>query len=76
MHSDLRYVGILPPLDTPHHLRATEWCNYREGVVKEDESSTGSLINVGLNKVTMGMATIALIFTQDGMFCRTDLSCS
>jgi len=45
-------------------------------VVKEDESSTGSLINVGLNKVTMGMATIALIFTQDGMFCRTDLSCS
>ena len=25
MHKDLRLSGQLPPLDAPHHMRATEW---------------------------------------------------
>ncbi|OJD25340.1 hypothetical protein ACJ73_03289 [Blastomyces percursus] len=32
MHKNLRTAGTLPSLDMPHHLRANEWCEYREGV--------------------------------------------
>ena len=35
MHPDLRTAGSLPSLDMPHHLRAYEWCQYREGVTIE-----------------------------------------
>lgn len=34
LHPDLRLAGSLPSLDMPHHLRAHEWCQYREGVTK------------------------------------------
>lgn len=40
MHPDLRTAGTLPSLDMPHHLRAHEWCKYREGVTVE-VSQTG-----------------------------------
>lgn len=33
LHPNLRTAGTLPSLDMPHHLRAEEWCQYREGVV-------------------------------------------
>lgn len=33
MHNNLRYVGSLPPLDAPHHLRKHEWAPYREGSI-------------------------------------------
>lgn len=33
MHPNLRSAGLLPSLDMPHHLRANEWCDYREGIV-------------------------------------------
>lgn len=33
MHPNLRTAGTLPSLDMPHHPRADEWCDYREGVV-------------------------------------------
>lgn len=33
LHPNLRTAGMLPSLDMPHHLRAHEWCLYREGVV-------------------------------------------
>ncbi|MCJ1431564.1 hypothetical protein MMC27_000918 [Xylographa pallens] len=36
LHADLRTAGTLPSLDMPHHLRAHEWCRYREGVAVED----------------------------------------
>ncbi|KAG8624744.1 hypothetical protein KVT40_007811 [Elsinoe batatas] len=32
MHPDLRTAGALPSLDLPSHLKAGEWCPYREGV--------------------------------------------
>ncbi|KAF2679467.1 DUF171-domain-containing protein [Lentithecium fluviatile CBS 122367] len=31
-HQNLRWVGNLPSLDMPHHLKDYEWCQYREGV--------------------------------------------
>jgi methyltransferase len=50
MHTDLRYAGMLPPLDAPHHLRASEWGHFREGIVTSSEPCKGSFVNVGLDK--------------------------
>mmetsp|Transcript_26407 Transcript_26407/g.53521 ORF Transcript_26407/g.53521 Transcript_26407/m.53521 type:complete len:407 (-) Transcript_26407:84-1304(-) len=33
MHRDLKWVGLLSPLDAPHHLRKYEKLAYREGAV-------------------------------------------
>lgn len=41
MHPDLRTAGALPSLDMPHHLRAYEWCQYREGVTIGAGASNG-----------------------------------
>lgn len=51
VHSDLALAGILPQLDTPHHMRRDAISLYREGVVVEDKAaSTGCYVNVGLAK--------------------------
>lgn len=49
-------IGLLNPLDCPHHMRQDDLCPYREGVVLEDSSqllgsSTHSLVDCGLNEV-------------------------
>nr|XP_019708006.1 putative methyltransferase C9orf114 [Elaeis guineensis] len=31
MHNSLRIVGLLPPLDAPHHVRKHEWSPFHEG---------------------------------------------
>ncbi|KAF8016914.1 hypothetical protein BT93_H2193 [Corymbia citriodora subsp. variegata] len=51
-HNSLRFVGLLPPLDAPHHLRRHEWAPYREGVTLKARApnSYQSLVDVGLNK--------------------------
>uniref|UniRef100_A0A7S2T2A5 RNA methyltransferase n=2 Tax=Chloropicon primus TaxID=1764295 RepID=A0A7S2T2A5_9CHLO len=54
-HPHLKHVGLLPPLNAPHHPRSTEWTKYREGVVVERASTSDggegfSLVNVGLEK--------------------------
>ncbi|XP_068660155.1 uncharacterized protein [Aristolochia californica] len=51
-HNDLRFVGLLPPLDAPHHLRKHEWAPYREGVTLNERpsNSSGTLVDVGLSK--------------------------
>lgn len=42
MHPNLRTAGLLPSLDMPHHLRANEWCDYRDGVaISETVVDTG-----------------------------------
>uniref|UniRef100_A0A5B7AYQ3 Methyltransferase n=1 Tax=Davidia involucrata TaxID=16924 RepID=A0A5B7AYQ3_DAVIN len=51
-HNSLRFVGLLPPLDAPHHLRKHEWAPYREGVILKEQApnSAGTLVDVGLSK--------------------------
>lgn len=34
MHPSLKHVGLLPPLDLPHHVRRDDEIAYREGVVE------------------------------------------
>ncbi|KAI1610252.1 putative RNA methyltransferase [Exophiala viscosa] len=49
MHPNLRTAGTLPSLDMPHHLRANEWCEYREGVTQASRpNGDGTHIDVGL----------------------------
>jgi methyltransferase len=51
MHPNLRTAGTLPSLDMPHHSRAIEHCDYREGVTvatKDGTSTPGTLVDVGL----------------------------
>lgn len=52
IHADLKYCGILNPLQAPHHLGSKEVYLYREGVVinKPVKNDKGSFVNVGLLK--------------------------
>lgn len=45
--------GLLNPLDTPHHMRAEENCQFREGVTlnRPVKPGQGSLVDCGLFKV-------------------------
>ena len=45
--------GLLPPLDAPHHLRASEWRPFREGVVLKAEPGRGSFVDVGLDRTAL-----------------------
>ncbi len=49
---ELKYTGLMNPLDAPHHLRQTEWSTYREGVVipRPVRADRGSWVNIGLKK--------------------------
>ncbi|KDP40140.1 hypothetical protein JCGZ_02138 [Jatropha curcas] len=51
-HNSLRFVGLLPPLDAPHHLRKHEWATFREGVTLNGKAPNfvGTLVDVGLSK--------------------------
>ncbi|CAE7022917.1 SPOUT1 [Symbiodinium natans] len=59
VHKDLKWVGLLAPLDAPHHLRKYENLAYREGVVlkkqmdrphtdSEEGEQKGCWVNCGL----------------------------
>jgi hypothetical protein len=74
MHADLRLAGTLPPLDAPHHMRATEWATYREGVVLSSVPGEGSLLNVGLDKVSHLPHELCMKALQ--MRCSVFLLCS
>lgn len=52
MHPNLRTAGTLPSLDMPHHLRANEWCEYREGVTTHS-SPAGTVVDIGLPETTL-----------------------
>ncbi|CAL1411401.1 unnamed protein product [Linum trigynum] len=54
-HNSLRFVGMLPPLDAPHHLRKHEWGPFREGVTLHEKcpDPAGTLVDVGLSKNVM-----------------------
>lgn len=44
-HPNLKTAGALPSLDMPHHLKADEWCQYREGVTVNDTSAANGSIS-------------------------------
>jgi len=50
LHKDLKFSGLLNPLDAPHHLRQQNDFIYREGIVtnKPAKETKGSYVNIGL----------------------------
>lgn len=44
---DLKGAGLLPSLDIPSHLRATEWCDFREGITVRT-AREGTYVDCGL----------------------------
>ncbi|RMJ23326.1 methyltransferase activity [Aspergillus sp. HF37] len=74
MHPNLRAAGLLPSLDMPHHLRANESCEFREGVVAETKPrSNESIVDTGLPRksVLRGIqlpqnARVTVRLAQDG----------
>jgi len=49
-HPDLRFAGLLNPLDAPHHMRRDDACPFREGVTldRPTKAGEGSLVDCGL----------------------------
>lgn len=47
MHDNLSQAGLLPSLDIPSHLKANEWCPYREGITVRT-SDEGTYVDCGL----------------------------
>jgi len=50
LHPDLRYAGLLNPLDSPHHLNRDSDSNYREGVVVARKSTNEKTCFVDIGK--------------------------
>ncbi|CAO1359533.1 unnamed protein product [Diamesa serratosioi] len=48
IHNDLKFTGLLNPLDAQHHVRAESTFYYREGIVSPKKHTSGSFVNVGL----------------------------
>lgn len=46
--SDLKFVGLLPPLDVPHHPSREDMTLYREGVTLDKADDESTLVDVGL----------------------------
>ncbi|KAL3641990.1 hypothetical protein CASFOL_012805 [Castilleja foliolosa] len=62
-HNSLRFVGLLPPLDPPHHLRKHEWGSYREELCK-----VGA--NDGLHLISEFQ-----VWAYDGLHLIAELQC-
>ncbi len=53
-HKYLENVGLLNPLEAPHHLRRDDECEFREGVVTDklpSKDGKGSWVDIGLMNV-------------------------
>lgn len=48
IHNDLKFSGLLNPLDSQHHLRVSSEFTYREGITSKKPHPTGTFVNVGL----------------------------
>ena len=61
---NFKFSGVLNPLDSPHHMRATDKAMYREGVVvkKHSKEGKGSYVNVGIMKVCIPCCQAKIVF--------------
>lgn len=62
VHPDLKYAGLLNPLDTTHHVRATEDVLYREGITV-DKNQRNKVAPSGYTYVNVGLRNCCLINT-------------
>jgi predicted SPOUT superfamily RNA methylase MTH1 len=50
VHRDLKYAGLLNPIDAPHHMRIDDDAMYREAVVLGKPGKAGSWVNAGMRR--------------------------
>jgi predicted SPOUT superfamily RNA methylase MTH1 len=52
-HKYLEHVGLLSPLEAPHHLKINDEWTYREGVITDIpiKENKGSWVDIGLKNV-------------------------
>lgn len=48
-HPNLKYAGLLNPVDAPHHLRKGEQSKYREGVVTCVRDTNQAVVECGFD---------------------------
>jgi predicted SPOUT superfamily RNA methylase MTH1 len=55
IHPDLKYTGLMNPIESRHHLKADEFFRFREGVVcnRPVKANQGSWADIGLKKVKL-----------------------
>ncbi|KAK6614078.1 hypothetical protein ACHAQE_006470 [Botrytis cinerea] len=81
IHENLRTAGALPSIDLPHHLRADEWCMYREGTTLPGADEHGTFVEAGLRiPVTVveqipANNRVTLKFSVEGEKAAKDKSC-
>ena len=53
MSVDCFLAGLMNPIESSHHLKTEEYCEYREGVVlnRPSKEGAGSWVDIGLFKV-------------------------
>lgn len=82
LHKDLKFSGLLNPLDAPHHLRQQNDFVYREGIVTSKPAKENtSYVNIGLlndcmvdTQLTPGIrVTVKLEPNQGEFFCSVTL---
>jgi predicted SPOUT superfamily RNA methylase MTH1 len=71
MHPDLQFAGVLAPLDAPHHVRALDRSEFREGVVMEKmgtgdgkDAAAGSLVNCGIRNQPVQWVFLCLFWSK------------
>ncbi|VDP38106.1 unnamed protein product [Soboliphyme baturini] len=75
LQKDLRYAGLLNPLDCFHHFRVTDLSvPYREGVVldKSVKAGRGSFVYVGLHKVNQIFFFCVYSFAKEAWSLRQE----
>ncbi|KAI8851454.1 putative RNA methyltransferase-domain-containing protein [Chytridium lagenaria] len=50
VHRDLKFAGLMNPLEAPHHMRYEDYSLFREGVTTEKRYKQGCLVDCGLER--------------------------
>lgn len=74
LDADLQYVGVLSPIDAPHHVRVHDTSKYREGIVLKHLGPTGgSCVNVGIGDKTKTVEFMDQLVLTPGIRCTVQM---
>ena len=75
LDADLQFVGVLSPVDAPHHVRVNDRCKYREGIVLDKIGPTGgSCVNVGIGEKSKMVELIDQLVLTPGVRCTVQMT--
>ncbi|KAJ3105329.1 hypothetical protein HDU97_008226 [Phlyctochytrium planicorne] len=50
VHRDLKFAGLINPLEAPHHMRLEDQSLFREGVTTNRKTESGTVVDCGMQK--------------------------